>query len=337
MSDNLAHLTAQMAVLESSPAPPAPIPLGTYAETGGPSNVSPRAPLPDQRSAYDTARGVYHQASPGIVPRFGRPQGATPHHDPPIHAHNELEYEGWQAEPSRGYQTRRGREPEQDGIGKIKVKIPSFEGKCDPDVYMEWETKIEQIWTCHNFAEHKKVQLAALEFNGYALIWWDNLVRERRRVHDPDVATWEQMKALMRARFVPQHHTRDLRQRLENLREGSMSAEETYNAMQVAMVKANVIEDKETTMARYLRILNSSLANEVDLYPYSSMTELLHLAIKWKERQRLETKEIGAQVEHSTPGETSKDVTLNPMDGSLHKESHIWSKLGRKEVHCLEP
>ena len=39
------------------------------------------------------------------------------------------------------------------------------------------------------------------------------------------------------------------RQRLENLRQGNLSAEETFNAMQVAMARANVAEDEETTMA----------------------------------------------------------------------------------------
>ena len=167
------------------------------------------------------------------------------------------------------------------------MKIPSFEGKCDPDVYMVWETKIEQFWSCHNFPEHKKVQLAALEFNEYALIWWDNMFKERGRTLDALVATWEQMKALMRARFVPQHYTRELRQRIENLRQGSMSAEETYNTMQVAMVRANVTEDEETTIVRYLCILNSTLANEVDLFPYGTMTELLHLAIKVERKSKV--------------------------------------------------
>ena len=103
---------------------------------------------------------------------------------------------------------------------------------------------------------------------------------------DPAITTWEQMKALMRARFVPQHYARELRQRLENLRQGAMSAEEVYTSMQMAMVKANVVEDEESTMARYLRILNSSLANEIDLYPYSTMVELLHLAIKVEKKTK---------------------------------------------------
>ena len=71
----------------------------------------------------------------------------------------------------------------------MKVKIPSFEDKCDPDLYMAWEAKIEKIWSCHNFPEHKKVHFAALEFIDYAMIWWDDLVKERRRTLDAPVAT----------------------------------------------------------------------------------------------------------------------------------------------------
>ena len=94
-----------------------------------------------------------------------------------------LEHQGY-----RGYQPRR--EPEQGGIGKSTVKIPSFDGKVDPYAYLEWEVKIEQIWNYHHFREDKRVQLAVSEFTGYALVWWDTL-----------------NKALMRNRFVPQFYS----------------------------------------------------------------------------------------------------------------------------------
>ena len=118
------------------------------------------------------------------------------------------------------------------------------------------------------------------------MIWWDNLVKERIRNLDAPVATWIQMKVLMRARFVPQHYTRELRQRPETLKQGSMSAEEAYYAMQVAMARANVIEDHETTNARYLRILHPSLSADVDMFPYSTPTQLLHLAIKVERKSK---------------------------------------------------
>ena len=43
----------------------------------------------------------------------------------------------------------------QDGtdrnLGNIKMKIPSFQGKNDPEVYLEWKKKVEFIFECHNY------------------------------------------------------------------------------------------------------------------------------------------------------------------------------------------
>lgn len=88
------------------------------------------------------------------------------------------------------------------------------------------------------------------------------------------------MKALMRASFISPHHGWELRQRLENLKQGSMGVEETFQSMQLAMIRANVHEDEESTMVRYTRILNPAFAANLELYRFESMTELLHLAIK---------------------------------------------------------
>ena len=63
----------------------------------------------------------------------------------------------------------------QDGIdrnlGNNKLKIPSFQGKNDPKVYLEWEKKVEFIFECHNYSEEKKVKLAVIEFTNYAILY----------------------------------------------------------------------------------------------------------------------------------------------------------------------
>ena len=47
----------------------------------------------------------------------------------------------------------------QDGstrnLGNIKMKIPSFQGKNDPEVYLKWEKKVEFIFECHNYSDEK--------------------------------------------------------------------------------------------------------------------------------------------------------------------------------------
>ena len=70
---------------------------------------------------------------------------------------------------------RRGRTNEVDGdLRSIKLKIPTFQGRSDPEAYLEWERKLDLIFECHNYSEEKKVRLAAIEFTDYAIVWWDH-------------------------------------------------------------------------------------------------------------------------------------------------------------------
>ena len=46
------------------------------------------------------------------------------------------------------------------------------------------------------------------------------------------------------------------------------------------MIRASVDEDVEATMSRFLRGLNSDIADVVELQPYTSLEQLVHLAIK---------------------------------------------------------
>ncbi|KAK1603256.1 hypothetical protein QYE76_018754 [Lolium multiflorum] len=83
---------------------------------------------------------------------------------------------------------RNGRgQDEEDGLGKPKFSIPKFEGGADVEEYLTWELKIEKLWSLHPNYEDKKIKLAS-EFDGYALRWWDSLVRNlTKMVHNLSV------------------------------------------------------------------------------------------------------------------------------------------------------
>uniref|UniRef100_A0A2N9EVZ1 Reverse transcriptase n=1 Tax=Fagus sylvatica TaxID=28930 RepID=A0A2N9EVZ1_FAGSY len=173
-----------------------------------------------------------------------------------------------------------GRDGVDRSLGNIKMKIPSFQGRTDPEVYLEWEKKIDLVFDCHNYSEEKKVKLAVIEFTDYAIIWWDQLVTNRRRNTERPVETWGELKALMRRRFVPSHFYRDLYQRLQNLTQGSRSVEDYHKEMEVAMIRANVEEDREATMARFLSGLNRDIANVIELQHYVEIEDMVHMAMK---------------------------------------------------------
>jgi hypothetical protein len=53
-----------------------------------------------------------------------------------------------------------------------------------------------------------------------------------------------------------------------------------YKEMDIAMIQANVEEDREATMARFLNGLNLDIANMVELQRYIEMEDMVHMAIK---------------------------------------------------------
>ena len=58
------------------------------------------------------------------------------------------------------------------------VKLPSFNGDSDPNIYLGWEAKVEQMFNVYKVEEDQKVKLASLEFEDYSMQWWNQNVMD---------------------------------------------------------------------------------------------------------------------------------------------------------------
>ena len=66
--------------------------------------------------------------------------------------------------------------------------------------------KVGQIFACHYTSEERKVPLATLSFQGYALYWWTSLARERRIHRDPPVEYWNDLKSALRKTHISSYY-----------------------------------------------------------------------------------------------------------------------------------
>ncbi|XP_057994976.1 uncharacterized protein LOC131175278, partial [Hevea brasiliensis] len=213
---------------------------------------------------------------------------------------------------------RDGNEERVDGnLASIKMQIPPFHGKDNPDVYLEWERQVELIFECHHYSEEKKVKLAAVEFKEYAIVWWDQLLGRRRRNGQRTVETWDEMKGILRNRFVPPYYHRELLQRLQKLTQGTKSVEEYYKAMEIALIRADVEEDWEATMVRFLNGLNPEIANIVELQPCVEVEDMLQMALKVEKQLKRKNVARYAPANHSAPRSNWKS---NWENGELESE-----------------
>ncbi|XP_012851066.1 PREDICTED: uncharacterized protein LOC105970784 [Erythranthe guttata] len=148
---------------------------------------------------------------------------------------------------SRGYFGR-----ERDGVDQnfssLKLTIPSFQGKSDPDAYIQWERKLELVFDYHYYSKKKKVKLAVEAFIDYAITWWDQFVLTRRRCGEPPIDDWESMKAVMRKRFVPAHYYRELKmqssRQVTKSEERSSPSWESQMSYPTSMVRESVQKPK---------------------------------------------------------------------------------------------
>jgi len=143
---------------------------------------------------------------------------------------------------------------------------------------------VNWIFYCRSFSEARKVGLVVIEIRDYTLIWWDQNVIGRRRNGERPIVSWEEMKVLMRSRFVPNHYYRDLYMKLQSLNHGSKSVNEYYKEMEITMIRTNIIKDREATMTSFLNGPDMEIANVVELQHYMEFEDMVHMTTN-RERQ----------------------------------------------------
>ncbi|XP_019164431.1 PREDICTED: uncharacterized protein LOC109160611 [Ipomoea nil] len=186
----------------------------------------------------------------------------------------------------RRERNRRGRNrwvEVDDDMRDVRPMIPKFQGKNDPEAYLDWESRVVRSFECHRYSERKKLRLVVLEFTDYASSWWDKIIVERRKYGEDPIESWRELRILMRRRFVPSWYQREMYQRLEYLLHGARSVADYNQEMENLMIRLNIDEKTERSMARFLRGLNAEIREEVDRQHYVEYDELVQIAMKVKQ------------------------------------------------------
>jgi len=136
------------------------------------------------------------------------------------------------------------------------------------------------------------------------------------------VDSWEEMKRLMKRRFVPSHYQRDLHKKLQRLTQGSRSVDEYYKEMEVSIIRANVMEDREATMACFLHGLHSDIKVVVEL------EDLVHQASKVEQQLKRKSAMRRSSSNFHSPGWKDR----NKKEGVINKQSQCYSSKKSKQV-----
>ncbi|XP_028798624.1 uncharacterized protein LOC114754056 [Neltuma alba] len=133
-----------------------------------------------------------------------------------------------------------------------KIKYPTFKGNINPDAYLDWEMKFEQIFRMNDWPEEKKVKFASYQFFDYAIVWWEDLQLKRRLKGKGPPHTWSKLKKLMRNKYVPSYYYRELNRKLRLFGQGSMTVDEYVHELDLLKMRAGVQEGQEASMTRII-------------------------------------------------------------------------------------
>ncbi|CAL1388706.1 unnamed protein product [Linum trigynum] len=134
------------------------------------------------------------------------------------------------------------------------------------------------FFQCGHYTEQQKVALATFEFTDYAAQWWEQTRLRRQRNLHPEVTDWEELRGLMRDRFVMAYYQRELHESLQAIRQEGRSVDEYFRELELLLMRTDVREDREATIARFLHGMNREITQEVDLRSFVDLEDALHLS-----------------------------------------------------------
>ena len=194
------------------------------------------------------------------------------------HQHGEEVEHGSDSSDSNNV-VRRRRRDDSDDRG-VKVDMPDFNGSLDPNVYIDWVNEIERVFEFKGYSDEKKCRVAILKFKGYASLWWENTRKKRERDGKARVRTWVKLKRMLDKRFLPENYKQDTYLKLHQLKQGDKKVEEYLREFENLMMRSEIREEEEQTIARFLGGLQRDIAHKVELQPFHSFRDVCKLSNK---------------------------------------------------------
>ena len=153
---------------------------------------------------------------------------------------------------------------------QVASKLPFYDGKYDSVAYIDWELAVDNEFDIYDFSDAQMIKAASNKFTSSALFWWTYVSNK------PE--TWDELKTMMRKRFVTSYYKCTLREKLEHLKQGDRTVREYIHEFKVCIIYSGLKECNENTMRRFFNGLNSEIQVLLDNVTYNHIGHLFMLA-----------------------------------------------------------
>ncbi|KAI9162193.1 hypothetical protein LWI28_024772 [Acer negundo] len=167
------------------------------------------------------------------------------------------------------------RDPETHRAFNVKVEIPEQSNE-----FIEWFNTVDHIFEYQKVPKHRKVKLVAIKLRKHASFLWENLKKQRDKEGRSKILTWIKMKKELTRKYLTKNFWQDVFLKIQNFRQKDLSIAEYTTVFDNLMLKGDLMEPEEQTIAYYLDGLNYEISNVLQLQPYWTFNDVCKLAFK---------------------------------------------------------
>ncbi|XP_021984748.1 uncharacterized protein LOC110880548 [Helianthus annuus] len=156
----------------------------------------------------------------------------------------------------------------------VRVEIPEFHGKAQPDEFIDWLSTVERVFELRDIPDNLKVKVVAIKLRNYASLWWDH-VRHKR-----------------------------------SLVQNTLSVEEFIAEFDRLRMRCGADEDEEQVISRFLGGLRFDVAEIVHLQQFWTLEDVARLALKVEKQLKRKQSSVTSRFAPQTKSVPS--VSLKP-------------------------
>lgn len=212
---------------------------------------------------------------------------------------------------------------------EIKIQeLPDFDGDTDPASYLDWERKIERIFTHKKADDKKRFSYAILKLSKYASLWYESMQTKRTMDKKEQLDSWEDLKAKMRKRFIPRSYKQQLFNRYNSLQQESLSVDQYIKEFERLYMACDCHELEEQKISKFITGLNPHIGFQVEMQQYCTFDDVCLLATKVEQyfhekKHKPFRYSVQQKAESSTSSQQESVVDLN----SKSKEENVAASL----------
>jgi len=104
----------------------------------------------------------------------------------------------------------------------------------------------------YKVTKDQKVRLASLVFLDNAIQWWQQTIMDIGLNKRPVIVSWYDLKACIRAQFVPPPYRKEILLKLQRLHQEPRTVDEYFKDLETTLTKINMHDSEESKITRFV-------------------------------------------------------------------------------------